>query len=490
MASLSTPWGQSVAADQNSGQGYHRVWSRDLYEMATGFAAAGDSATAHDILRYMLTTLVGPDGSVPQDALVDGDPVESGIQLDEVAYPLILAWSLGVDDRATYVDRLRPLADYLVGKGPSTDQERWEEDPGYSPSTIAAEIAGLVAAAEFAEKNGDAARALVYRAVADEWQRSVKAWTITSTGPLARHPYFIRLDDNTNPNDGGFLQIAGSTARDERSVVDAGFLELARLGVLAPDDKDVIASLAVVDSAIRVVTANGPAWYRYNHDTYGDAANGAPWNSNALQGEGHPWPVLGGERGEYDLSEGRVLEARAALQTMQRFATVTGLIPEQIWERKSVPPSPAGTPPLTASIGMAAGRPDGSATPLNWALGQYLRLLMDIQSGALLDQPAVTRDRYVTHPVKQARLAVISPSADIAGNTARSLVLQGTAAPGAHVAVLVTSTQNAAMFSTTADTGGTFSLRIAIPTAFVTRLNVATQDSAGNTALVVRRIRQ
>ncbi len=490
VASLSTPWGQSVAADQNSGQGYHRVWSRDLYEMATGMAAAGDSATAHDILRYMLTTLDQADGGVAQNTLVDGNPVDGGIQLDGVAYPLILAWSLGVDDGATYVSRLRQMADYLVRTGPITDQERWEEDSGYSPSTIAAEIAGLASAAAIAEKNGDRARALVYRGVADDWQRNVKSWTVTSTGPLAHRPYFIRLDDNADPNDGGSLQIAGGAGRDERSVVDSGFLELVRLGILPANDRDVVASLGVVDATIRVTTAEGPAWYRYNFDTYGDSASGAPWNSTALQGTGHPWPVLGGERGEYDLTDGRVTDALASLQTMQGFATATGLIPEQIWERKSVPPSPAGTPPLAASIGMATGQADGSATPLNWALGQYLRLLMDVQSGTLLDQPSITRERYVTHRVEQARLAVTSPAANVTGSSARSLIIRGTAAPGARVAILVTSETATRAYGTVAGSDGGFSLTIGVPSAYSTRIAVAAQDPAGRTALVLRRVRQ
>lgn len=490
VASLSTPWGQSVPADQDSGQGYHRVWPRDLYEMATGFAAAGDTGTARDVVRYMLTTLEGLDGSMPQNSLVDGTPVQGALQLDQVAYPLILAWSLGVDDLASYTGHLRLLADFLVRKGPATDQERWEEDPGYSPSTIAAEIAGLVAAAAIAEKNGDAARALAYRAVADQWQRSVKAWTVTSTGPLAHHRYFIRLDDNQDPNDGASIAIARGPSRDERSVVDAGFLELVRLGILPPADHDVLASLAVIDSTIRLDTVYGPAWYRYNFDTYGDAANGAPFNQDTLQGTGHPWPVLDGERGEYELSLGRAAQATALLDTMQRFASSTGLIPEQIWERKAVAPSPAGTPSGSASIGMVPGQADGSATPLNWALGQYIRLVGDIQSATLLDQPAITQARYVTHPVGAAPLTVTAPAADITGNAARARMVRGKAAAGSRVVILVTSTAGSATYALRVAADGSYSQEIAVPPAYLVRVYVAAQDAAGNTALVVRRIRQ
>ncbi len=488
VASLSTPWGQSIPADQTNGQGYHRVWARDLYEMATGLIAAGDLATAREIVRYMLGTLEGQDGSMPQNSLVDGTPVDGGLQMDEIAYPLILAWSLGVNDPAAYGAHLHLLADYLVRHGPITNQERWEEDGGYSPSTIAAEIAGLLAAAAMAQKNGDPSRALVYRAVADDWQRRVKSWTVTSTGPLARHPYFIRIDDNQNANDGDSLAIAGGPTLDERSVVDAGFLELVRLGMLSPSDPDVINSLSVIDAAIRVNTVHGPAWYRYNHDTYGDALNGAPWNQAVGQGMGHPWPVLDGERGEYELSRGHTARALAYLDTMRRFASPTGLIPEQIWEHPPVPVSAPGEPPSAASIGMTPGQADGSATPLNWAMAQYVRLLADLQSGALLDQPAITRARYVTHSVGQARLIVTSPSADLTGHGARTLTIAGRAAPGSRIVVLASGNSGASSYSLAVTANGSFSRSITMPAAYAVRLSVAAQDAAGNTALVIRKV--
>jgi len=488
VASLSTPWGPSVPANQNSGQGYHRVWARDLYEMATGFIADGDRATARDIIHYMLNTLEGPDGSVPQNSLVDGTPVDSGIQMDEIALPLILAWSLGVDDQASYTTRLRSFADYLVRHGPITNQERWEEDGGYSPSTIAAEIAGLACAAAIAGKNGDASRALVYQAVADEWQRSVKSWTVTATGRLARHPYFIRLDDNLDPNDGAPLSIAGGGAVDERMVVDAGFLELIRLGLLSPTDRDVLASLAVIDATIRVNTVDGPAWYRYNHDTYGDAANGAPWNQPASQGLGHPWPVFDGERAEYELSLGHAATARSYLEVMRRFASPTGLIPEQVWERAPVAASPAGTDPLTASIAMAPGQADGSATPLNWALGQYIRLAADLQSGAMLDEPSITRARYVTHAVGHALLRVTSPAADLTGHGPRQLTIAGKAAPGSRLVVLAAGNIGALAYDLTVAADGSFSRAIALPQAYAVRVSIGAQDGSGRTALVVRKV--
>jgi glucoamylase len=479
-----------VPATQDSGQGYHRVWTRDLYEMATGLAAAGDKATARDIVQYMLHQLESPDGYMPQNSLVDGTPVDTAVQMDEIAYPLLLAWSIGIDDRATYHKYLQPLGDYIVRHGPITDQERWEEDPGYSPSTIAAEIAGLTALADIAQRDGDAVRALAYQAVADEWQRSVKSWTVTTNGPLSRAPYFIRIDDNLDPNDGDTLAISGGPPVDERAIVDGGFLELVRLGVLPPTDTTIAGSLAVVDRMIRVNTANGPAWYRYNHDNYGDARSGAPWNFTAGVGIGHPWPVFDGERGEYTLALGKPAQALSYLETMRRSASPTGLIPEQIWERRALPPSKAGTPPASASIGMTPGQADGSATPLNWALGQYIRLLADAQAGTLLDRPAITTARYVTHPVGHAKLAVTIPAADITGNRATKLTVAGMTVPGSRVTILVSGNTGGTAYSPVVASNGAFRQVVALPVAYVVRVQVAVADRAGNTALVLRRVRQ
>jgi glucoamylase len=500
VASLSVPWGQIVPATQGSlpqdqppagnggsGQGYHKVWVRDLYEMASGLAAAGDLATARDIAHYMLATQELMTGGVPQNTLVDGTVVQTGQQMDEVAYPLILAWSLGLDDRATYLQSLRPLADYLARHGPATGQERWEENAGYSPSTIAAEIAGLAVAGAIASRDGDPARAQAYRAIADDWQRNVKRWTVTTSGPLAHQPYFIRIDDDLNPNDGGPIAIAGGPSRDERQVVDAGFLELVRLGVLPPTDPAVVASLAVIDRTIRAQTPDGPVWYRYNFDNYGDSSAGAPW-SDTQPGTGHPWPVLDGERAEYDLSRGNPGLALAYLEIMRRAASPTGLIPEQIWERPALPAMPGGVP-ATASIGFTPGHADGSARPLNWALGQYIRLVADLQAGAILEQPAPLTSRYITHPVRQAALSVLEPAGDLANHTGLTLPIAGKVAPGARVVIFAQGGIGGATVLPPVGQDGSFRLTITLPNIFLSKIWITAQDRNGNTAAVLRVIR-
>ncbi|MDQ1590110.1 MAG: glucoamylase, partial [Pyrinomonadaceae bacterium] len=272
IASLSVPWGGGATANEPNVGGYHLVWSRDLYQVATALYALGDKAGADRALNYLFKVQQKPDGSFPQNSWLDGRPFWGSLQLDEVAFPLILAYTLGRTDNETWTKHVRPAADFLARTGPRTPQERWEEKPGHSPSTIAAEIAGLVCAAEIARRNDAGASAAIYLATADEWARNVERWTATSTGKYGDGNYYLRIahaDDD--PNDGDPMNAGnGGADYDEREYVDAGFLELVRLGIKRADDPLIAKSIAVVDKVIKVETPNGAAWYRYNHDGYGE----------------------------------------------------------------------------------------------------------------------------------------------------------------------------------------------------------------------------
>ena len=377
IASLTVPWGQAINADESGVGGYHLVWSRDLYQVATAQLAAGDRAAAQRSVRYLFTVQQKPDGSFPQNSLLDGTPYWGSLQLDEVAFPIVLAGHLGLDG-PTIWKHVKKAADFLVGHGPSTPQERWEEEGGYSPSTIAAEIAGLVTAADIAEANGDDASATLYLAVADEFRRKVVDWTFTTTGPLGDGEYFTRIDDNGNPDDGHQLEINnGGGTYDEREVVDGGFLDLVRLGIFPADDPHVLASLGEVDDTIKVDTPHGAMWYRYNHDGYGEKADGKPYDGT---GVGRLWPLLSGERGEYELAAGR--SADSHLATMAGAANRGFMIPEQVWDEDD-------------AYGFTFGEGTGSATPLAWSMAQFIRLAQSIDAGAPVEQPAVVADRYL-----------------------------------------------------------------------------------------------
>ncbi len=243
VASPSMPWAWGFDDDLAGDSGpYHLVWPRDEYQIATALLAEGDRAAAERALTYMFTVQQQPDGHLPQNTRADGTPYWTSIQLDETADPIILAWQLHRTDAATW-RHVRSAADFIVGfrqdghTAPWTQQERWEEQDGYSPATIASEIAGLVCAADLARAQGADARAERYLRVADRWQRRVDDWTVTTNGPLSRQPYYVRLTKDGHPNTGTTYDLGNSGEQaDQRAVVDPSFLELVRLGVKPADD--------------------------------------------------------------------------------------------------------------------------------------------------------------------------------------------------------------------------------------------------------------
>jgi glucoamylase len=390
IASLTIPWGGGADANEPNVGGYHLVWSRDLYQVATAFYALGDKSSADRALDYLLRVQQKPDGSFPQNSWLDGRPFWGSLQLDEVAYPLILAYQLGRTDNETWAKHVRPAANFLVRTGPRTPQERWEEKSGYSPSTIAAEISGLVCAAEIARRNGDEASSAIYLAAADDWARNVERWTATSTGKYGDGNYYLRLTDNDDPNDGAIFNVGnGGGDYDEREIVDAGFLELVRLGVRRADDPLIAKSLPVIDGIIKIATPNGEDWYRYNHDGYGELDDGRLWNWNGkYEGKGRPWPLLAGERGEYELARGEKERAARRLDALMAFANEGLMIPEQVWD---LPQSPQPR--------LRFGEGTGSATPLAWAMAQFVRLATNLEAGRNLETPDLVAARYSAHPV-------------------------------------------------------------------------------------------
>ncbi|HEX6649052.1 MAG TPA: glycoside hydrolase family 15 protein [Pyrinomonadaceae bacterium] len=380
IASPSTPWGGGPNANEPTISGYHAVWARDLYHVATAFAAIGDRAAANRLLDYVFRVQQKPDGSFPQNSWIDGRPIGGGLQMDEVALPLVLAYQLKRNDRQAWLKHIKPAADFIVRRGPRTDQDRWEEKPGYSPATIAAEIAGLVCATEIARMNRDDSAAKKYLDTADNWAQNVEKWTVAKGGTSS---YYLRITENEDPNDGAKMEInSSSLVVDERRILDAGFLELVRLGVKDPRDRSIVDSLELIDELIKVETPVGDAWYRYNHDAYGETRDGG--NYDGRNGVGRLWPLLTGERGEYEIAAGDVESARKRLDAMAAFANDGLMIPEQVWDRKKSP-----APELRFGVGT------GSATPLAWSMAQFIRLAMSIERGKNLETPKIVVDRYI-----------------------------------------------------------------------------------------------
>lgn len=345
IASPSVPWGGGApnVAETNI-SGYHAVWARDLYHVATAFFALGDRATANRLLDYLFRVQQKPDGGFPRNSWVDGRPIGDALQMDQVALPLVLAYQLGRDDAQTWRAHIKPAADLIVRRGPNTDQDRWEEKSGYFPATVAAEIAALVCAAEIAKTNGDTNSASTYLRTADEWARNVSPIT--------------------------------------GSVVDAGFLELVRLGIKPASDQTITDALAVVDQKIKVTTPEGDAWYRYNGDTYGETVIGGDFDG--YNGVGRLWTFLTGERGEYEVAAGDLASARKRLDTLAAFANGGLMIPEQVWDL-----------PYSPSEQFRFGAGTGSATPLAWSMAQFIRLALNVKHGRNLETPDVVAQRYL-----------------------------------------------------------------------------------------------
>lgn len=410
VASLSVPWGGGNNGNETT-TGYHLVWSRDLYQVATAQMALGDKAAAVRALEFLFKYQQREDGSFPQISWLDGRTVGDSIQIDEISYPLILAYQLGKTDKTTFEKNIKKSADYIVKNGPRTQQERWEEEAGFSPSTIAAEIAGLVCAAEIAKINGDETSAKRWLETADNWQSNIENWTATRTGKYGDGNYYLRLSQNGKPNSGERLELGnGAGTFDEREIVDAGFLELVRLGIKSPDNPLIQKSLKVVDQVLKVNTPNGEAWYRYNHDGYGDTYEGNRWNwDTTWRGNGHLWTLLTGERGQYELAlasskfniedsisnlESSMLNLKLPkkrLNSMAKFANDGLMIPEQIWDKPEIPKKIdfGFIPPLKFGEG------NGSATPLAWSMAQFIRLAINLKEGRNLETPDVVFNRYV-----------------------------------------------------------------------------------------------
>ncbi|HUA70750.1 MAG TPA: glucodextranase DOMON-like domain-containing protein [Solirubrobacteraceae bacterium] len=496
-AGLASPWGQSVPAGNFTGGeptyfgSYREEFSRDTYEAFAGLLVAGDIRTAQAATYFLFDRQQLPDGSLPRNSLPNGKaaPDTGGLQLDETAYPILMDWQSGLaGDSTLYKQHVIPAADFLVANGPSDGVERWEEQSGYSPSTIAAEIAGLTAAARIAKVNHDPEHARIYQATADYFARNIKSWTVTTDGPYGSN-YFIRLSKTGNPNAAisYSLNNGNNTQEPQQNIIDAGFLELVRLGILPANDPDVQASLKVVDDIIERQTPSGPGFYRYGYDPtqstdgYGDcyvlpsgtnatgcSPSGKPWPSpnpgttNGNIGTGHLWPVLSGERGEYEVAAGDFPFANKLLTSMGNMTSGQGLEPEQAWEDPDLAPSPYGTDPTIASIGFTDGKAAGSASPLTWAQSQYARLVLALSTGRNLETPSIVSDRYVRHGMPGSLPVTVTSPTSGARISSSPVTVTGTTKPGARVdAEAVGGTGGtAAIASTRADSSGNWSLSL------------------------------
>jgi glucoamylase len=395
IASLSIPWGFSKG-DEDLG-GYHLVWPRDLVETASGFLAAGARRDAVRVLHYLEATQEA-DGHWAQNLWLDGRPYWMGLQMDEAAFPILLVDALRREapELMTNLQRwwtvVRRAATFLVCNGPVTQQDRWEEDAGYSPFTLAVEVAGLLSAADLADAIGEHDIATFLRDTADLWNDNIEDWTYARNTDLARRlgveGYYVRIappetDGAASPLD-GFVPIKNSPPGHSRAeaihMISPDALALVRFGLRAPHDPRILNTIKVIDTLLKVELPKGPAWYRYNGDGYGEHADGSPFNGTGI---GRPWPLLAGERAHYEIAAGNLEEANNLLSIIEQCTEGGRLIPEQVWDSADIPERE-----------LFKGKPTGSACPLVWAHAEYIRLRRSLRDGKIFDQPPQTVQRY------------------------------------------------------------------------------------------------
>ena len=400
VASMSIPWGESKG-DKDKG-GYHLVWPRDLVESAGGFFALKTKNDALRIVNYLMSTQKA-DGSWPQNMWLEGSPHWKGKQMDQTALPIVLVDKCNKDkamdkDR---MDRYWPIIKkaiaYLIKNGPYTQQDRWEEEPGYTPFTLAAEIAGLLAAADLADENKHKELAQYCRETADYWNDNIERWTYVTNTSLAKENgvdgYYIRLNpfyeidaddledrtiDLKNHKDG-----EGKIKLRELICVDA--LALVRFGLRAADDPKILNTIKLIDAKLMVETPGGKCWHRYNDDGYGEQKNGDPYDGTGI---GRAWPLLTGERAHYELASGNLKGAKKLQEAMENFANY-GLLSEQIWDEEDMPEK-----------NLFFGKHSGSAMPLTWAHAEYIKLCCSIRDKKIFDMPPQTGERYIKNNTK------------------------------------------------------------------------------------------
>jgi glucoamylase len=358
------------------------------------------------VLHY-LRAIQEADGSWPQNSWLDGIPYWRGIQLDECAFPILLVdlarrnGLLGSATLAGFLPMVRRAAGFVLRNGPVTGQDRWEEDPGFSPFTLGVAIAALLVAAELLD--GEAAGLL--RDTADAWYEALDGWLYAAGTPLAdrvgARGYYVRIAPPTGVHDTIIIKNRppGQGEFPASEIVSPDALALVRFGLRAADDPRILDTIRAIDASLRVELPAGPCWYRYTADGYGEHADGGPFDGTGI---GRLWPLLSGERAHYALAAGRAEEARALLATMEALTSRGGLMPEQVWDTDDIP-----------ARELFRGHPSGSAMPLVWAHAEHVKLLRSLADGRVFDLPPQTVQRYLRERAA-ARVAIWRPDQPIA----------------------------------------------------------------------------
>ena len=392
IASLSIPWGASKG--DHDVAGYHVVWPRDLVQAAGGLLAAGDPEGARRTLFYLMSTQ-DADGHWPQNMWLPGTPYWNGIQMDGTGFVILLADLLRRTGELSTIDpwpAVRAAAEFLVKHGPESEQDRWEENSGYSTYTMAVEIAALLAAADFAQEAKETKVASYLRQTADAWNSNIDQWTYATGTQLAHQVgvdgYYVRMAPPGVLKTGSVLDVtlkiknqpADKATLPASEVVSPDALALVRYGLRAADDRRIVNTVKVIDATLKAEVSTGPVWHRYTMDGYGETSDGGPFRN---EGIGRGWPLLAGERAHYELARGNREEARRLLGVMAKQTSPGALIPEQVWDAPDIPQRE-----------LFNGHPSGSGMPLVWAHAEYVKLARSLRDDRVFDTPPQTVERY------------------------------------------------------------------------------------------------
>jgi glucoamylase len=271
--------------------------------------------------------------------------------MDETALPILLmdlAWRekvLTPEDRLRFWPMVRQAAIYLLRNGPISPQDRWEEDGGYTPFTIGAEIAALLVAAEMADLNNEPSIAAYLREVADDWYSAIDRWMYVSDTDWCKKfnvkGYYIRIATMN----------AGVDVRSQENIlvknvscdkayqladhlVSPDALALVRFGLRAADDPRILDTVKVIDALLKTEMPQGAFGIAITVMVMENMTDGSPFDGTGI---GRAWPLLTGERAHYELAAGKKEEAKKLLKALENFANEGGLIPEQIWDAADIP---------------------------------------------------------------------------------------------------------------------------------------------------------
>jgi glucoamylase len=391
VASLSVPWGYT----RDDPGGYHLVWSRDAVEAGLALLASGHQNAARSMLAYLIATQQ-PDGHWAQNFYCDGRPYWTGVQLDEAALPVLLAAKLadsGVlgDLRHQATLMVRKALRFVARTGPFSPQDRWEENAGINPFSVATAIAALVAGVTSGFLQGDDGDYAL--SLADDWNARIESWVyVRGTALDHRHGtkgHYVRVAPPGHTAQRSHVALRNRGAEDlpARDLLGLEYLYLVRLGLRQADDPRIRDTTRLVDASLRFDTPAGPYYRRYNDDGYGEHEDGRAFDGT---GVGRAWPLLSGERGHYAVLAGE--NPQPYLDAMLASASQGGMIPEQVWDAAPV-----------SSYNLLPGRPSGSAMPLVWAHGELIKLVAAMAGGEPVERLPAVAARYLNGaPLAQA----------------------------------------------------------------------------------------